>query len=118
MLIGYGNGVGRAWQVSKLLEKEEIKTGVIDLRFIKPLDEKLLKSIEAKTIFVFSDSVKLGGVAESLEAFYNENNITKKIISFEIEDKFIPHGQTKDIEKMLKIDVESLAQRVKQKIKL
>jgi 1-deoxy-D-xylulose-5-phosphate synthase len=113
MLIGYGNGVGRAWQVRKLLEKDGIETGVVDLRFIKPLDEELLKSIEAETIFVFSDSAKIGGVAESLEGFYNENNINKKIISFEIEDKFIPHGQTKDVEKMLKIDVESLAKRVK-----
>jgi 1-deoxy-D-xylulose-5-phosphate synthase len=118
MLIGYGNGVGRAWQVNKFLEKDGIEVGVIDLRFIKPLDEELLKNIQAKTVFVFSDSAKIGGVGETLEAFYNENKIEKDIISFEIEDKFIPHGQTKDIEKMLKIDVESLAQRVKEKIKL
>jgi 1-deoxy-D-xylulose-5-phosphate synthase len=105
-------------QVNKFLEKDGIEVGVIDLRFIKPLDEELLKNIQAKTVFVFSDSAKIGGVGETLEAFYNENKIEKDIISFEIEDKFIPHGQTKDIEKMLKIDVESLAQRVKEKIKL
>ena len=112
MLIGYGNGVGRAWQVAKKLQENGIEVGVMDLRFIKPLDENTLKNLKANTIFVFSDNNKIGGVAESLEAFYNDNNINKKIISFEFEDKFIPHGETKDIEKMLKVDIDSLKEKI------
>jgi len=116
MLIGYGNGVGRAWQVAKKLQQEGIDTGVMDLRFIKPLDKDMLKSLNAKTWFVFSDNNKIGGVAESLEAFCNENNLDKKIISFEFEDKFIPHGQTKDIEKYLEVDIDSLVKKIKENI--
>jgi len=116
MLIGYGNGVGRAWQVAKKLQENGIEVGVMDLKFIKPLDENTLKNLKANTIFVFSDNNKIGGVAESLEAFYNDNNINKNIISFEFEDKFIPHGETKDIEKMLKVDIDSLVIKVKEKI--
>jgi len=112
MLIGYGNGVGRAWQVSKELEKRGIEVGVLDLRFIKPLDIELLKSLKADKWFILSDNNKIGGVAESLEAFCNENNLNKKIISFEFEDKFIPHGETKDIEKMLEVDINSLANKI------
>ena len=114
MLIGYGNGVGRAWQVAKKLEAEGIEVGVMDLRFIKPLDTQTLKNLKAKKWFVFSDTAKIGGVAESLQAFSNDNSLHKKIISFEIEDKYIPHGETKDIEKMLKIDIDSLVDRVKE----
>ena len=113
MFIGYGNGVGRAWQVAKKLQDEGIEVGVLDLRFIKPLDEELLRNLKANKWFVFSDSAKIGGVAESIESFVIENNLNKEIISFEIEDKFIPHGQTSDIEKMLKIDIDSLVDRVK-----
>jgi len=112
MLIGYGNGVGRAWQVSKELEKRGIEVGVLDLRFIKPLDIELLKSLKADKWFILSDNNKIGGIAESLEAFCNENNLNKKIISFEFEDKFIPHGETKDIEKMLEVDINSLANKI------
>ena len=112
MLIGYGNGVGRAWQVSKELEKRGIEVGVLDLRFIKPLDIELLKSLKADKWFILSDNNKIGGVAESLEAFCNENNLNKNIISFEFEDKFIPHGETKDIEKMLEVDINSLANKI------
>jgi len=112
MLIGYGNGVGRAWQVAKKLQASGIEVGVMDLKFIKPLDEDTLKTLKANKWFVFSDNNKIGGVAESLEAFCNENNLDKKIISFEFEDKFIPHGQTSDIEKLLQVDIDSLTNKI------
>ena len=110
MFIGYGNGVGRAWQVMKQLQKEGIEVGVMDLKFIKPLDIDTLKNLKANRWFVFSDTAKIGGVAESLQIF------NKEIISFEFEDKFIPHGETKDIEKLLKVDIDSLVKRVKDKL--
>jgi 1-deoxy-D-xylulose-5-phosphate synthase len=113
MLIGYGNGVGRAWQVMKKLQKEGIEVGVMDLRFVKPLDIDTLTSLKAKKWFVFSDNNKIGGVAESLQAVNNEYSLHKKIISFEFGDKFIPHGQTSDLEKYLKVDVDSLTNRIK-----
>jgi len=112
MFIGYGNGVGRAYQVAKNLEKEGIEVGLMDLRFIKPLDIDTLKSLKAKKWIVFSDNNKIGGVAESLEAFCVENGLNKQIISFEFEDKFIPHGQTSDIEKLLGVDIDSLTQKI------
>ena len=116
MFIGYGNGVGRAYQVAKKLSKNGIEVGILDLRFVKPLDEELLKSLKAKKWFIFSDSAKIGGVAETIESFVIENNLNKEVVSFEIEDKFIPHGQTSDVEKLLKIDIDSLAKRVKENL--
>ena len=116
MLIGYGNGVGRAWQVMKKLEKEGIEAGVMDLKFIKPLDIQTLKNLEADKWFVFSDNVKIGGVAETLQSFVNEYSLNKQIISFEFDDKFIPHGETKDIEKLLQVDIDSLVERVKKEL--
>jgi len=117
MLIGYGNGVGRAWQVAKKLQNKNIEVGVMDLRFIKPLDKETLENLKAKTLFIFSDNNKIGGVAESLEAFYNEIGLNKKIISFEFEDKFIPHGQTKDVEKSIGVDIDTLSNKVELFIK-
>ena len=116
MLIGYGNGVGRAWQVMKQLQKEGLEVGVMDLRFIKPLDIDTLTSLKAKKWFVFSDNNKIGGVAETLQSINNEYNLDKEIISFEFEDKFIPHGQTSDVEKYLEVDIESLVKKIKEEL--
>ncbi|NPA55579.1 MAG: 1-deoxy-D-xylulose-5-phosphate synthase [Epsilonproteobacteria bacterium] len=117
MIIGYGKGVSKAHQIAKNLSNEGIEVGVMDLRFIKPLDEETLKNLKAKTWIVISDNAKIGGVAETLQAFCNQHLLNKEIISYEYDDKFIPHGQTSDVEKMLGVDVKSLTDKIKQLLK-
>ncbi len=112
MLIGYGNGVGKAYKVLNILKEKGIDAGLTDLRFAKPFDKKLLKSIKAKKWYIFSDNAKKGGIGEMLCEFANKENLDKNIISFEYEDKFIPHGDIKKVEKFLGIDEESIAQKI------
>jgi 1-deoxy-D-xylulose-5-phosphate synthase len=112
LLIGYGNGVGRAIQTAKLLDFE---VGILDLRFVKPLDfEMLLKlSKEYKKWFIFSDSAKIGGVGSAILEFLNENMIENiKLKSFEYDDKFITHGKTSDVENMLELQPHQLKNKI------
>ena len=114
MLIGYGNGVGKAYKVYKELQNNGIDAGILDLRFVKPFDEELLKSIKAKIWYVISDNAKEGGIGEMLSDFINKNNLNVKIESFEYPDEFIPHGNVDDVEKLLKVDVESIVNKIKE----
>ena len=112
LFIGYGNGVGRAIQTAELLEDE---VGLIDLRFVKPLDEEspLKLSKKYKFWFIFSDSSKIGGVFSAILEFLNNHKIKDIFLeSFEFEDKYITHGKTSDIEKYLEITPEQLKIRV------
>lgn len=102
--IGYGNGVGRANECKKLLKNMSIT--LVDLRFIKPLDEELLVELSknCKKWYIFSDSAKIGGVGSRLLQFLEEQSIKDiKIKSFEYNDVFIKHGETKKIEESLEI---------------
>ncbi len=45
LLIGYGNGVGRAYEAYEELAKEGFKPSLLDLRFVKPLDKKTLAKL-------------------------------------------------------------------------
>lgn len=110
--IGYGQGVGKAWQV---LNEMQEKIDLIDLIFAKPLDEMLLKDLakKSKIWFVFSENAKIGGVASLLQAFIQKNDLEIKIISFEYEDEFIEHGKTSEVEKKLKLDIESIIEKIK-----
>lgn len=113
--ISYGQGVGRAKQVQDELSKEGGRfANLVDLIFAKPLDEDLLKDLAKRTKiwFVFSDSAKIGGIASLLSTFLQENNININLISFEYDDCFIEHGSLADIEKHLKIDTNSICERV------
>lgn len=104
LLIGFGNGVGKAYECANALKEiANLECGIIDLRFIKPLDTENLAKIGAKYPywFVFSDSVKIGGVGESLCAFVSETCLKVKVHSFEFRDEFIPHGKSEEIEEKL-----------------
>ncbi|MFX3627021.1 1-deoxy-D-xylulose-5-phosphate synthase [Campylobacter sp. LH-2024] len=110
--IGYGQGVGKAWQV---LNEMQEKIDLIDLIFAKPLDEMLLKDLakKSKIWFVFSENAKIGGVASLLQAFIQKNDLEIKIISFEYEDEFVEHGKTSEVEKKLKLDIKSIIEKIK-----
>ena len=112
LFIGYGNGVGRAVVVADMLKSEGIDVAILDLRFVKPLDIELLKEAKSsfKKWFIFSDSAKMGGVASAICEAIDLKNIT--INSFEYEDNFITHGNTKKVEESLGI----LPEQIKNKI--
>jgi len=112
LLIGYGNGVGRAIQTATRLDT---KVAILDLRFVKPLDESMLVDLSQKykQWYVFSDSAKMGGVGSAILELLNEKNIHDiRLTSFEYDDAFITHGNTKLVEESLGILPEQLAKKV------
>ncbi len=116
LFIGYGNGVGRAEQTAKLLKK---RVAILDLRFVKPLDEEMLESLSSayKKWFVFSDSAALGGVGSALLEFLSQKKIQDvQLTTFEYGDAFITHGNTKLVEESLGILPEQLAKRIEEMI--
>ena len=112
LFIGYGNGVGRAYETAKFLQEE---VSILDLRFVKPLDKEMLGSMakKHKKWYIFSDSAKMGGVGSALLEFLAEQKILDvQVTSFEYTDKFITHGNTKLVEESLEILPEQLAKKV------
>jgi 1-deoxy-D-xylulose-5-phosphate synthase len=113
LFIGYGNGVGRAYETSKLLDE---KVSILDLRFVKPLDEEMLleMSKKHKKWYIFSDSSKMGGVGSAILEFLSSKKISDiELVSFEYEDEFITHGNTKLVEESLGLLPEQLAKKIK-----
>ncbi|MCI5968932.1 1-deoxy-D-xylulose-5-phosphate synthase [Helicobacter sp.] len=114
LLLGYGNGVGRAYKCLLELEKQGINASLVDLRFAKPLDKNALISLAKthKKWFIFSDSAKIGGIGQILSAFVQENTLGIQICSLEFEDAFIPHGKVEVIETKLGLDTQSLVTKI------
>ncbi len=113
LFIGYGNGVGRAKQTAAVLDEA---VAILDLRFVKPLDEAMLREC-AKNYshwYIFSDSAKMGGVGSAILEFLAEDEIMGiHLKSFEYEDAFITHGDTKLVEESLGLLPAQLAEKVK-----
>lgn len=108
--LGFGEGVAKALEVSK-----EINANVIDLVFAKPLDEDFLLNLSKSSNewHIFSDSVKIGGLQSIISSFILKNNLDIKLISYEYEDEFITHGNTKEVLQSLKLDANSIINKIK-----
>ncbi|MFC3847917.1 1-deoxy-D-xylulose-5-phosphate synthase [Helicobacter baculiformis] len=116
LFIGYGNGVGRAYQTMKILAQEGLEIALLDLCFLKPLDAHLKEVLPRyPKIYVFSDSYRLNGVGSALLEYLAEiNHFPTLFKSFELPDLFILHGNSALIEQSLGIDPASLAQKVRE----
>ncbi|MCV3346254.1 1-deoxy-D-xylulose-5-phosphate synthase [Campylobacter lari] len=114
VFLGFGQGVAKA---KLALDKLGLDyASLIDLIFVKPLDEELLKELakDTKTWFVFSDSAKIGGVGSLIANFLQKEKLCHiKLVSFEFEDQFITHGKTNEVEKFLELDIDSLCKKIK-----
>ncbi|WP_120944280.1 MULTISPECIES: 1-deoxy-D-xylulose-5-phosphate synthase [Helicobacter] len=111
LFVGYGNGVGRAYQTLEILK--DLQIALLDLCFLKPLDTHLKDILPRYArIYVFSDSYQINGVGSALLEYLAQIDHSPKLKSFELPDLFIRHGNTALVEKSLKLDPPSLAQRV------
>jgi len=116
LFIGYGNGVGRANLTAKELQQD---VTILDLRFVKPLDEEMLQELSSthKHWFIFSDTAKAGGVGSAILEFLEAKQIKDvNLVSFEYEDAFITHGNTQKVEASLELLPQQLAQKVQEAI--
>ena len=113
LFIGYGAGVSRAID-TEALHADDI--AILDLRFVKPIDKTMLIELSKKydEWYIFSDSQKQGGVASAILEVLNDEKIHNvEVISFEYNDDFIDHGDTKIVEKSLGLLPEQLVLKVK-----
>lgn len=85
-----------------------------DMRFVKPLDYKLLHQIFStyKTIITVEDGTKKGGFGSAIVEFAASHNYKNKIEILGIPDTFIEHGSTEELRKLCNIDFKSIKAKI------
>ncbi len=91
--------------------EDQEAVGHYDMRFVKPLDEKLLHQIFKKyhQIITVEDNAVKGGFGSAILEFASENNYKTSINVIGIPDVFIEHGSIDELQKSIGLDAENLA---------
>jgi len=86
-----------------------------DMRFIKPLDEKLLHTIfkSYSKIITIEDGTISGGFGSGILEFASQNLYKNTIKTMGVPDEFIHHGTVEELHKIVKIDVDSILNEIK-----
>lgn len=115
-IITIGNMTSRGYLVSRKLKDYGISSELINVRFLKPLDNKLIaKSInKTKNVIVIEDSTCIGGLSSSIKELILDESIPNvKFKAFNYPDKFIEHGSVSELEKTYELDIDSIINYIK-----
>ncbi|THV61071.1 1-deoxy-D-xylulose-5-phosphate synthase [Flagellimonas alvinocaridis] len=84
--------------------------GHYDMRFAKPLDERLLRTIFEKYdhIVTLEDGCEMGGFGSAVLEFANAEQLAKPVTIFGIPDRFVAHGTIPETHKLAGIDFETV----------
>ena len=99
------------------IEKELPKNTIshFNMRFVKPLDEKMLHQIfkQFNKIITIEDGTIVGGFGSAILEFTAENNYQNKSIKrLGIPDNFIEHGKIAELQEIVGLDKGSILQEI------
>jgi 1-deoxy-D-xylulose-5-phosphate synthase len=85
------------------------------MRFVKPLDNKMLDNIAGRftKIVTLEENNLPGGFGSGVLEYFAENNYKSDVLRIGIPDKFIDHGSQQELHKELEIDPEGIAKKIK-----
>jgi 1-deoxy-D-xylulose-5-phosphate synthase len=91
-ILAIGSMVEPALQAAELLARDGIKAGVVNARFAKPLDEKLIRKLAGETgrIVTVEENVMAGGFGSAVNELLAPGSVKVKTIG--LPDEFIEHG--------------------------
>lgn len=117
VIFAVGDMVKTALEIRDELEDEMIRVTVVNMRFVKPFDEELVRELASgHTVTVtMEDNVATGGFGERIGAFLeNEGVNVRGFLPVALPDEFIPHGSREELIQAYGLDAATVAGRVRE----
>ena len=102
-----------AMEILRNLKKEGLTFDVVNARFIKPLDKKILQNLKSEYIVTMEDNVEIGGFGSLVTSALSAMDSTCKIKCFAYKDTFIPQGSVGDLQREYGVDQEEIQRYIK-----
>ncbi len=114
MFLAVGAMVDSCVEAVNLLKEKNVSAGVINARFIKPLDERMIEVLAktVKYIVTIEDNMLAGGFGSAvLEALNEREFCDTKVLRLGYPDKFIEQGKRENLLELYKLTPAHIAAR-------
>lgn len=113
-LLAVGSMVKTALEVRELLKADGYHCTLVNVRFVKPLDEELLLRLagEHKILVPMEENVLSGGFGEHVVQFLNQCGSGVRVMPVAISDEYVEHGNVEILRKETGIDAWSVTKRL------
>jgi 1-deoxy-D-xylulose-5-phosphate synthase len=120
-LLAIGNMVPNAVKAAEILSKIGIEAEVVNMRFAKPIDEELLKSLarRIKRWITIEDNVIHGGFGAGVLEVLSHCGISDVSVKVHgLPDEFIEQGSPNELHHMVRLDEDGIAEVAKGYLKI
>ncbi|MBR6229039.1 MAG: 1-deoxy-D-xylulose-5-phosphate synthase [Eubacterium sp.] len=117
VIFAVGDMVKTALAVRDELEAEMVRVTVVNMRFVKPFDEEIVRELAGKhtVVATLEDNVLTGGFGESVGAFLQREGIqVKGFLNLALPDEFIPHGSAEELYGVYGLDAKNVADTIRE----
>lgn len=109
-ILAFGRMVSYARVAADLLAEEGLSVRVVDMRWVKPLDEEAIRAAsETRAILTVEDGVRIGGAGEGVVEVLSRQRSDTPIATLGLPDAFVAQGKVDQLFAELGLDAPAIA---------
>jgi 1-deoxy-D-xylulose-5-phosphate synthase len=121
-ILAYGSMVYPAMEAAVNLEKDGIDAGVINARFVKPLDSELILALaqSCRMIVTVEEAYLAGGFGSAVMELLEENGLADKVkvVRMGVPDRIVTHGDPKLLLAKFGLDADGIYTKIKETVEI
>ena len=117
-ILAEGHMLKAAADAAKLLEADGFHPMLVNMRFIKPLDEAMLRKAAENCahIVTVEDNLRRGGFGSKVMEFYGDKGIQADILNLAFPDKYIEQGTQAQLFERYGLDAAGIYESIKKRL--
>lgn len=118
VIFSAGHIFEESYKVYKALKEDGINVSMVNIRFLKPLDGDRVADAarNAKLVVTIEEGSVKGGAGEEIQSALMDKSILVKVIRFGLPDRFIEHGDLKNLRKLACLDAEGMLTKIRKQL--
>ena len=115
-VLAIGKTCAFALEAAQRAEAEGVSVAVYDLRYAKPLDCEMIKSVGSRfsRIITVEDGVLRGGVGQAVTKLLTDAGSSAKITTLGIDDTFVEQGTPAELYRLCGYDAQGILEAIKE----
>ncbi|WP_323845611.1 1-deoxy-D-xylulose-5-phosphate synthase [Microbulbifer magnicolonia] len=103
-----------------LAAAERLGATVADMRWVKPLDEKLIDELAAdhQLLVTIEENTVAGGAGSAVMEYLNSSGTLVPLLQLGLPDKIIEHGKHKDLLAAIGLDAGGIEEQIRRRLQL
>ena len=118
-IIATGTMVGVALECHDILFKKNIKTEIVNMHTIKPIDKSKLKQVskKVKLIITLEEHNIIGGLGSAVSEVISEFDYRPKVLKYGIDDRYTAGGEYNYLKDKFSLSPETISENIIKELK-